>query len=84
MERAMARIESPASENSRSTRRILRMDNLLKAIGISSLKGARRCHDEELSCAARSFTPDARNEPGHRRTVIGLGPESVIEFIRIH
>ena len=41
MERAMARIDSPASKNSRSTRWILRMDNLLKAIDISSLKGTR-------------------------------------------
>ena len=82
MERAMARIDSPASKNSRSTRWILRMDNLLKAIDISSLKGARRCHDEELSRAARSFRPGARNDFGHRRKVIGLGPESVIGFVR--
>ena len=42
----------------------------------SSLKGARRCHDEELSRAARSVRPHARNDSGHRRKVIGLGPES--------
>ena len=82
MERAMARTDNPASKNSRSTRWILRMDNLLKAIDISSLKGTRRCHDEELSRAARSFRPDARNDSGHRRKVIGLGPESVIGFVR--
>ena len=82
IERAMARIDSPASKNSRSTRGILRMDNLLKAIDISSLKGTRRCHDEELSRAARSFRADARNDSGHRRQVIGLGPESLIGFVR--
>ena len=78
----MARIDNPASKNSRSTRWILRMDNLLKAIDISSLKGARRCHEEELSRAARSFTPDARIDSGRRRKVIGLGPESLIGFVR--
>ena len=83
MERAMARIDSPASKNSRSTRWILRMDNLLKAIDVSSLKGARRCHDEEISRAAHSFRPDARNDSGHRRKVIGLESESVIGFVRI-
>ena len=71
----MARIDSPASNDNRSTRWILRMDNLLKATDISSLKGARRCHDEELSRAARSVRPHARNDSGHRRKVIGLGPE---------
>ena len=58
------------------------MDNLLKATDISSLKGARRCHDEELSRAARSVRPHARNDSGHRRKVIGLGPESVIGLTR--
>ena len=82
IERAMARIDSPASNDNRSTRWILRMDNLLKATDISSLKGARRCHDEELSRAAGSFTPDARNDSGHRRKVIGLGPELLIGFVR--
>ena len=78
----MARIDSPASNDNRSTRWILRMDNLLKATDISSLKGTRRCHDEELSRAADSFTQDARNDSGHRRKVIGLGPESLIGFVR--
>ena len=42
MLRAMARIDSPASKNNRSTRWILRMDNLLEAIDMSSQKEARR------------------------------------------
>ena len=82
MLRAMARIDSPASKNNRSTRWILRMDNLWKAIDMSSQKEARRCHDEELSRAARSFTPDALNDSGRREKVIGLTPESVIGFVR--
>ena len=36
------------------------------------LKGARRCDDEESSRAAWSFRPDAGNDSGDRRTVIGL------------
>lgn len=83
MLRAIARIDSPASKNSRSTRWILRMDILLKAIDISSFKGTRRCHDEELSRAARSFRPDTRNDSGHCRKVIGLRPESMIGLARI-
>ena len=74
MERAMARIDNPASKNSRGTRWMLRIDNLLKAIDISSLKGARRCHDEVLSRAACSFRPDARNDSARRRIVIGSRP----------
>ena len=58
------------------------MDNLLKAIDMSSQKEARRCHNEELSRAARSFTPDALNDSGRREKVIGLAPESVIGFVR--
>ena len=58
------------------------MDKLLKAIDISSLKRARRCHDEELSRAACSFTSDAVDDSGHRRKVIGLAPESVIGLRR--
>ena len=91
MLRAMARIDSPASKNNRSTRWILRMDNLLKAIDMSSQKEARRCHDEELSRAARSFRPDAVNDSGRREksdrldTGIGdrVGSESVIGLRRI-
>ena len=73
---------SLASKNNRSTRWILRMDTLLKAIDMSSQKEARRCHDEELSRAARSFRPDALNDSGRREKVIGLTPESVIGFVR--
>jgi len=58
------------------------MDNLLKAIDLSSLKRARRCHDEELSRAACPFSSDAVDDSGHRRKLIGLAPESVIGLCR--
>ena len=58
------------------------MDNLLKAIDVSSLEKARRCHRKGISRVADSFTPDEPHDSGQRRKVIGLGPESVIGLDR--
>ena len=60
----------------------MRMDNLLKAIDVSSLEKARRCHRKGISRVVNSFTPDEPHDSGQRRKVIGLGPESVIGFDR--
>ena len=54
----------------------------LKAIDVSSLEKARRCHRKGVSRVVDSFTSDEPHDSGHWRKVIGLGPESVIGFDR--
>ena len=49
------------------------MDNLLKAIDVSSLEKTRRCHRKEVSRVVDSFISDEPHDSGHCRKVIGLG-----------
>ena len=81
MLRAMARMDSRASKSRRNTRRILRLDNLLKPLIIPAEK-AKGFTLAGYPAVPDSFRSDSMHDSGGRRKVIGLASESAIGFDR--